>query len=167
MEAYTPTWLDQQLARKPVLPLVVVSLPMGDRFYSVIHPGAGITDVASPLDADVALDADVPWNGGGLALEIAARLISLDGVEDSGVPIETDIVAALGQAQRVAASVDLDNRDGAMSTLVGREYLLNQTADIYLTFPGLGIEDALRKLHCQVVRYALTKRSLRLDLESL
>lgn len=167
METVRSNWETERLVNSTVLPLVVLRLAMGDRIYGVVKPNAGAALSAGYYDADVFFDADVLFNADGGSLEDSARLVSVDAVEQTSRPIDTNVLGSFSQGERPSASFVLDNGDKEMSKIAGQEYILRQEALVYATFPGLDTLDALLKSKGSITTWTLTKASFRVEFEGL
>lgn len=165
MDTTTLNWDSKRAANEPLLPLVILELDMGDRVIGAVMPPEDSVNFGEAFDADVDFDAEVYFLGGGSAIERSARLLSVDEIGESSQPSQADVLGAVGQAELPVIALELDNGDKAMSTLVGQEYLLNKPVREFVTFAGLGIDDALEKARGRIVRWSLTGRRLRLEAE--
>lgn len=159
-------WQTQRLNRATLLPIARLSLLKGDRYYGTVHPSIGSALSGGYFDEEVSFDEEQYFNEEGVPLEEAAKLLSLEGLEEGIRAFDSAVLGSWGQSERVLISFRLDNGDKTMSQLVGTEYTLNQSAAAYLTFPGLDILDALRKHQGTIRRWVLRKDSLLVEFET-
>jgi hypothetical protein len=167
MEFTARAWDAARLAGDTLLPFVVIRTPMGDRAYGIVHPAVGDALSQGHFEADSYFDADQFFQADGGVIEEGARLIGVSQIEQSAQAKDSNVLGSWGQAERAHAQVTLDASADAIRDLVGQEYLLNQVAEVYLTFPGLAPADALRVLSGQVRSWTLGKRRLALEIEVL
>lgn len=166
MELVRSAWETNRLANATALPVVVLRLPMGDRAWGFVKPGIG-TFGSGFYDADKHFDGDQFFDADSVVLEDAARLLSVDGVEQTARPVDSSVLGSFSQAERPIGAFEVENGDREMSKLIGREYVLRQTAVCYATFPGLDGVDALQKNKGLVTSWTLRKASLRIEFEGL
>ena len=165
-ERVTFAWDQKRRARATPVPLVVLRLPFGPKFYSFRHVGTDVISYGEQFDGAADFDASVTYDGGGVASDRAGRLLAIDPIREAAIANAGEFLASLSQAERASLSVELDNADGAMSTLVGREYLLNQTLEAYISFQGIMISQAVKRFSGKIASYTLSKRSLRILAEA-
>ena len=166
METTTFAWDRLRRSGTTPIPVVVLRLPLGERYYSVIHPGDDIVTYGTAWSATVAFSASTTYDGGGAVADRGARVLAVDGITEASIANTADMLAAVSQAERAHVRVELDNRDRAMSAMVGREWVIGRTMDVYLGFPGLRASQSLRRFTGPIDRYTLTSRALILEAEA-
>ncbi len=156
MEVTTPDWQTQQLARRPIVPVVRFSLPMGDRLWGFTTPNVSSALVGGFFSADVSFDRDTYFNPDGVYLERAARLLEISGLEHGVRTFDSAVLGSWGQSEEPRIAFSVANGDSGISRMLGREYVINQTAHAYLTFPAINIIKAMKSRTARVVRWTLT-----------
>lgn len=165
-EALSPLFRRKQQENVPLLPQVVLDLPMSSRFWGFVTPiAADLSGV--DFDAGADFDADVFFDGGIAILEISDRLVSVGPIGESSHPVQQHILGARGQAERASVQIIVRNDDRAMSDMIGREYVLQQSLYVYFNFPNTDWSYALRRFTGHVARWTLTSKTLTLEAETL
>ena len=164
METTTAGWQSKRLERRTLLPFVRLSCPMGDRLWGFTTPNVATALVGGLFDGDVFFDANTSFDPGGLYLERSARLISVSGLDQGVRTFDSAVLGSWGQAERVRAIFVASNGDRAMSTMIGREYVMNQVGRVYLSFPVLDITEAMLAREGRVQRWTLTALTLTVEL---
>lgn len=163
MEKRNIHWHDKQLQDAPLVPQVMLRLPMGDRAYGFVSPN--VSDPIGTTPAEATFDAS--RFSGVPSLERSARLISLSPIEESVHPLDPDVLGSWGQGLRPTLKCEFTNDDKHFSEIVGTEYLLNQEVCLFWTFPGLNWDQSMQKFQGSIQRFTLTKKSLRIEAETL
>ena len=159
-------WEAKRRENATLIPLAVIRTPMGDYFFAPVHSGYDLISLGIDYDADVSFDAEEYFDGGAPILERRGRLLSLRGLEERAVSDEADFLASFAQSERPSLSLELENDDGKMSEVAGREYLLGRTCEVYWLFPGLLAAQSPRKFSGKIARWELSKRALRIEAEA-
>lgn len=163
MEQRSAAWLAQALAGARPLPVARLRTAMGERVWGLTTPEAA--SAGGAFDAAQPFDADQPFDAGSVVLEGAARLLRLEGPATAVQP-NAQLLGAYTASERAVVTVEIHNRDRAMSRLIGEEYVLRQLLETGVTFPGLPAHHVLVKATATVTRWRLRKRSLVLEAET-
>ena len=163
MEPRSVAFHNAQLNDLPLLPQVILRLPMGDRAYGFVSPETNASIGTNPVGASFESGdfTAVP------VLAREARLLDLSPIEESIQPLDPDVLGSWGQNARPTLQFSLDNGDKAFSTIVGQEYVLNQSAFLFVGLPGLGWDQSMLRFSGNVQRFTLSKRAIRIEAETL
>lgn len=151
-----------QLDGRNAVVQVVLRLAMGDRYYGIIHPDAStpIGTVTPTYRTFTASDyTGVP------VIERAARLLAVPNFLETNAPQHQAVLGSWGQNSSPTMSIELNNTDGEMSKLVGLEYLLGKTLQVFVGFRGLSWDYAQLRFSGEIDHVTLTRRSLQIDAE--
>lgn len=168
-----PTTLafDQQRLDPNAIPIVAYLLEtsMGPRIWTRgVIPSAIANTEGAYYDAEVPFDADVYFDGGIAALEVLPRVVDFSPLAQRTVPIGTDLLIAMGEAERASFSVSLVNDDSKLSQMLAEEYVLNRLGKVLVGYIGLAITDYIEKYRGRVQRWRIqgTRRVVLEHLES-
>jgi len=165
MEPRSRFFHDKQLQNRNVIPQVVLRTGYGDRVWGFIDPA-----VNDPIGT-VLNSSDVFFLQDQLSaepvLERAPRLVSLSPLTESNQPLDQDILGSWGQGQRSVLQFEAHNDDGAMTRMVGEEYILNKDVYLFVGFPGLPWDYSQQRYKGTINRITLTKNKVRIEAETL
>ncbi len=147
-ETISTEWLTATLEGRAIVPILILHGGEGDRVYGLYWPG-------------------LSWQFARPVIDRGARILSVSNFEQTAEPLGQTVIGSWAQMELPHGSVELDNSDLEMSKMVGQEYLIRQDAEIYMTYNGLSPDQAIVKISGQIRQWALTKRSLKLDIERL
>lgn len=165
MEPRSRLFHAKQLEGQRVVSQVVLRLAMGDRVWGIINPA--INDpIGTATDTSTMTFEQDDYTGVPI-LEVSDRLIGINPLQESIQPLDQDVLGAWGQSQRTVLKFDLSNGDTKMTTMVGQEYVLNQSVSMFVGFPGLGWDYAQQRYHGTINRITLTKNALTIEAETL
>lgn len=165
MEPRTRYFHDKQLQNRNVIPQVVLRTGFGDRYWGFINP-----DVNDPIGS-VLSSSEVEFTQSEFTsepiLERAPRLVALEPLTESNQPLDQDVLGSWGQGQRSVLNFEAHNDDGAMTRMVGQEYVLNKDVFLFVGFPRLQWDYAQQRYRGTVNRVTLTKNKVRIEAETL
>ena len=165
MEPRTRYFHDKQLEGRHMLAQVVLRSGFGDRVWGFINP-----DVNDPIGT-VLSSTEVEFTQSELTtepvLERAPRLVTLEPLTESNQPLDQDVLGSWGQGQRSVLNFEAHNDDGAMTDMVGEEYILNKDVYLFIGFPGLPWDYSQQRYKGTVNRIILTKNKVRIEAETL
>lgn len=165
MEPRTRFFHDKQLENRNVIPQVLLRTGFGDRYWGFIHPDVNdkIGTVLSTSEIEFVQSEFTSEP----VLERLPRLVSLEPLTESNQPLDQDVLGSWGQGQRTVLNFEAHNDDGAMTRMVGQEYVLNKDVFLFIGFPGLKWDYSQQRYRGTVNRITLTKNKVRIEAETL
>jgi hypothetical protein len=155
----------------PQIALVIRTI-VGDLVFA--QDGMAFADAISPtatfniyyFDGGRNFDGTIRYGAQGLALQQYAGQAVYRGLLRVGALDEGDdgqgIVSVLS-SRAGTVTVTMDNADGRLSDLILTAPLVGSDADVVLSFPGLTVDDVVRRYSGVVSRLTLTDDTLELE----
>lgn len=163
------TTLAFELARQrpDALPVVayVLETDLGSRLYtSGAIPGALSNADGAPFDAETYLDGDVGYfDAGQTFLEVLPRVVEWGAIDQRTVPLGTELLVALGNAERAGFSVRLGDGGNTLAAMLATEYVHRRIGRVLVGFAGLEIGEYIEPYRGRVTRWTLDASSLLIE----